>query len=89
MSYPPQQQYVPQPPQKTNGLAVAGFVCSLIPCVSILGLILSAVGLNQISKDPNQGGKGLAIAGLVLGILGSIGWAIYYFAVIAVVSTGY
>lgn len=84
MSYPPQQPYQPQ---KTNGLAVAGFVCSLIPCVSLIGLILSAVGLNQISKDPSQGGKGLAIAGLVLGILGTIGWAFYYFVVIAAVSS--
>ena len=89
MSYPPQQQYVPQPPQKTNGLAVAGFVCALFPCISLLGLIFSAVALNQIGKNPNQGGKGLAIAGLVIGIIFTSFYAFYYFAVMAAVSTGY
>ena len=45
----------PGPPEtnrKYNGLAIAGFICSFL--VSLLGLILSIVGLNQIKK---QGGK--------------------------------
>jgi hypothetical protein len=66
-----------QPPQKTNGLAIAGFVTSLA-CCSPVGIILSAIGLNQISKDPNQKGKGLATAGLIIGILFFIFTIIYY-----------
>lgn len=53
----------PGPPEanrKYNGLAIAGFICSFL--VSLLGLILSIVGLNQIKKQGGKG-KGLAIAG--------------------------
>ena len=60
--------FQPQVPQKTNGLAIAGFVTSLA-CCSPVGIILSAIGLNQINKDPNQKGKGLATAGLIIGIV--------------------
>lgn len=69
MSYPPQQPYVPQPPQKTNGLAIAGFATSFLAlCCWFLpvGLVLSIVALVQINKNPQQGGKGLAIAGIVI-----------------------
>lgn len=66
---------------KTNGLAIAGFIlglfsmptfcccCLHIPCAT-LGLIFSSIALAQISQNPLQGGKGIAIAGLVLSILG-------------------
>ena len=54
-------------PQRMNGFAIAGFVLSFF--VSILGIIFSAIGLKQI-EDRNEDGKGLAIAGLVLGIVG-------------------
>ena len=64
-------EFQPVQPPKTNGMAIAGFVIALL-CCSPLGIIFSAIGLNQIGKDPSQGGKGLAIAGLVLGILGMI-----------------
>jgi len=66
--------------RKTNGMAVAGFVlgllslpglccCCLTPC-SILGLIFSCIALSQIHRNPTQGGKGMAIAGIILSILG-------------------
>ena len=88
MSYPPQQPYVPQPPQQTNGLAIAGFVTSLL-CCGPVGLVLSIIGLNQINKNPSQGGKGLAIAGIVIAAVGMIFGFIYYVAVIAVATSGY
>lgn len=60
---------------KNNGLALAGFVVSmlsLLMCTAAVtgpvGLVLSAVGLVQINKsNGTQGGKGLAIAGVVIG----------------------
>lgn len=65
------------PPQKTNGMAIAGFVTALA-CCSPVGIILSAIGLSQISKDPSQKGKGLATAGLIIGIILLIFSVIYY-----------
>lgn len=49
--------------ERTNGLAIAGFISSFF--ISLVGLILSIVGLNQIKKT-NERGKGLAIAGIVI-----------------------
>ena len=63
--------------QQTNGLAVAGFVVSLVSflccCggISIVSLILSIVGLTQ-SKKINDSGKGLAIAGIIISAIGII-----------------
>jgi peptidyl-prolyl cis-trans isomerase B (cyclophilin B) len=57
-------------------MAIAGFVVALL-CCSPLGIVFSAIGLNQIGKNPSQGGKGLAMAGLIIGIIGVIGWILY------------
>lgn len=57
-----------------NGLAIAGFSSAVVGVFlfsilfSTVGLILSAVAMSQIKKK-NQGGMGLAIAGLVVGIV--------------------
>lgn len=64
-------------PQRTNGLAVTGLIlgivslltaccCSGLP-FNVLGLILSAIALAQISRQPDvYSGKGIAIAGLIV-----------------------
>jgi len=70
--------FQPMQPQRTNGMAVAGFVLSVLCCTSPLGIIFSAIGLNQIDKDSSQGGKGLAQAGLIIGIVGVVGWILYF-----------
>ena len=64
-----------------NGNAIAGFVMSLVglfPLViigSIIGIICSSVALHGMSKSPNKKGEGLAIAGLVISIIGFLGWS--------------
>ncbi|MBD5636979.1 MAG: zinc-ribbon domain-containing protein [Clostridia bacterium] len=52
-----------QPSNKTNTLAVIGFVFSFL--ISIVGLICSIIGLQQCNQT-KEGGKGLAIAGIVI-----------------------
>lgn len=59
------------PVNETNPLGLAGFICSLIGLVSVgilspVGLILSLVALG---RQP----KGFAIAGVILGLLGTCG----------------
>ena len=80
--YPNQQQqtgYSNAP--KMNNFALIGFVLSVTYCASTVGFILSIVGLVQINKDPyNQKGKGLAIAGIVLGAIGMIISILFGFA---------
>ena len=60
-------------PSKNNSLALAGFIVSLCSLfislwglTAIVGIILSSIGLGQIKKT-NENGKGLAIAGIIIG----------------------
>ena len=73
---PMYQQPMYQPAPRTNGFAIASFVCSLL-CINILGIIFGHVAISQINRT-NEGGKGLAIAGLILGYLSLVGWIIIY-----------
>jgi len=68
---------------KTNGSALTGFILSLIGLIffgfilGVLAIIFSAIGLGKINKDSSKWkGKGLAIAGLIIGIVDIIGWLI-------------
>jgi len=57
---------------KNSPLAVVAFVLSLlffIPILPIIGTILGIIALVVISKNPNQKGKGFAIAAIIIGIL--------------------
>lgn len=68
------------PPQpKMSGLAVASLVCSLFICCPIVTLIGPLLGLSaiiSISANPaERRGKGLAIAGIIIGILTTALWA--------------
>lgn len=74
-------QFAPQPPKGSNGLAIAGFVLGLlgflgswIPVINVVGIILGVIGVVLagvgLSKSRSIGsGRGLAIAGLILGVL--------------------
>lgn len=78
---------------KNNGLAVAGFVLSLvgiIPCFwafqlpGLLGVIFSAIGRSQIRRSGGtQKGGGLATAGLVIGILLLVVAVVFVVAIVA------
>jgi hypothetical protein len=60
-------------PQDTNGFAIASLVCALVGIVvlvigPLLGIIFGAIGLKQIPRL-GQSGRGLAIAGVILGAI--------------------
>lgn len=67
------------PPAKSgNTPAVTSLVLGILMCIpavtSILAIVFAVMGLRK-AKDGKTGGKGLAIAGLILGIIGLIGWS--------------
>jgi hypothetical protein len=64
---------------KTNVLAIVGFILAFV--VTVAGIIVSAIALKQI-KQTGEGGHGLALAGVILGIVFSIFWIIYFVVVI-------
>ncbi len=73
----------PQQPKQTNGMAIAALVCGIVGVVgcflgyfafvslalSVVGIVLGVKGMN-VAKTTGAG-KGLAIAGLVCGIVGA------------------
>lgn len=73
-----QMAYSPvQPVAQTNSMAIAALVSSLV--MAPLGVVFGHISLSQIRRTGEQG-KGLAIAGLVIGYLGT---ALLLFYVIA------
>ena len=68
---------------RINGMALTGFILSLVGLFifgfifGVLAIIFSAIGLAKIKKDPAKWkGKGMAIAGLVIGIVAILAWLI-------------
>ncbi|WP_435769816.1 DUF4190 domain-containing protein [Nocardioides sp. SYSU DS0651] len=58
-------------PPKTDGISVASLVLGLLCCTAPIGLILGFVGLSR-TKGGKRKGRGLAIAGTVIGALATI-----------------
>lgn len=86
----PQSTQEQQPPviqqvyqtTRTSGLAVASLVLGIIGFffapLSILAVIFGGVAVSQTGKDSNLGGRGMAIAGLVLGTVIVVLWIIAF-----------
>jgi hypothetical protein len=68
-----------QPVGPTNGLAVAALVLGIVWAFwigSALAIVFGHVALGQI-RQRNQSGKGMAVAGLVLGYVGAGTFALF------------
>jgi hypothetical protein len=70
----------PQPgmvPQRTSAAAVTSLIFGIVGCAVITGIIAIITGIIGISatKNPNVKGRGMAIAGLILGLIGTIAGA--------------
>lgn len=76
--------YAPAPQQKTNTLAIVSLVLAFV--VSLGAVICGHIALSQIKKTGEQG-RGLAIAGLVLGYIGLVGGLIWIIAVFSIFAT--
>ena len=82
--------------QKTNGTAIAGFVCSIVGIffagliMGILGISLGVTARKHIQVFENEKGKGLATAAIIIGII-DIGFVILgtIFTVFMALAFGY
>lgn len=61
-----------------SALAVSSLICSLLFCIpfvtSAVGLLLGIVGVAITGPMGRRSGRGIALAGLILGVLGLFGW---------------
>ena len=69
----PKVNYTVPASSTSNGLAISGFICSLIffpiglgVLTAIAGLVLSIFGLSSAKKLPDNKGHGLALAGVII-----------------------
>ena len=79
--------YQPPAVPGSNGLAIAALCCGLagiVPIAAVVAIVLGAVALNQLHQRV-QRGRGMAITGIVLGVLWLLAWAVF---VVAAVLTG-
>lgn len=67
--YAQQQPYNPPKTDKSNPIAVVGFVLSFF--VTIAGLICSIIGYNK-AKNEGLDHKGLALAGIIISVIGMV-----------------
>ena len=72
----PAAAYRPAQQQQTPGNAVASLVLGILGLIfcpiicSVVAIILGQQAKQQIARDPNLGGAGLAQAGYIMGIVG-------------------
>jgi uncharacterized protein YacL len=79
-----QQPYGQAGPAKYNVLAIVSLVSAFF--VSLVAIITGHIALSQIKRTGEQG-RGLAIAGLVLGYIGFVGGIIIAIVVFAVLAS--
>ena len=77
---------------ETSGLAVASLVLGVLwlgGAGSLLALIFGAVAMHQIKRSRGTlSGKGMAVAGLVLGIIGTIPAVLFWLMFLGFFSLG-
>lgn len=77
MAYGQDPYYAPPMMTRTSGMAIAGFVLSFF--CALLGLIFSCIGLSEVKKSGGTvTGEGLAIAGIIISILGFLLSIVYW-----------
>ncbi len=68
------------------GLVLGFFCCGLPFVISPIAIYYASKAKRQIAMNPNLGGSGKAVAGLVMGIIGSVflGFFVIYIGIIAI-----
>lgn len=85
--------YVPGAIMPTSKLAIWSLVCGCLSLLcslftSVPAIILGHMSLSEIKKNPGMQGKGMALAGLILGYVFTTLIIIYIISIIVLVSMG-
>lgn len=76
----------PAPAGSTEPLAIWSLVLSLVglmgfccggPMLGIAAVVCGHLGLSKINANPHLQGRGLALAGLIIGYIAIVSWALY------------
>jgi hypothetical protein len=74
------REYTLSPPTRTNGFAIASLICGILGCIpfvsGILAVIFGILGIKK-TNQPGYGLKWMAVVGIILGLLGIVGWATF------------
>jgi hypothetical protein len=70
----------------TNTLAILALVASFV--ISPAGLIMGVIARQQI-RQRHEGGDGLALAAINIGVIGTVGYLLFCIGLFADTSTGY
>jgi hypothetical protein len=75
--------------RRTNSLAIASLCCAIGQCIAgpfagVAAIVLGAMSLKQIQVS-SEDGRGMAMTGLVLGIVGLFAFVIIILLVIALI----
>src|SRR6266550_1464930 len=71
--------YSMPPQRKASGAAIAALIFGILGCVPLItGLIAIVCGFIGIrtTRDPRYSGRGMAVAGLILGLLSVVIWGV-------------
>lgn len=71
--------------QKWNVLAIVAFVISLLS-FNVIAIVLGAIALNQIKKTGEKG-RGLALAGIIIGAVSIVLYVILFITIFAVAAS--
>lgn len=67
-------------PARTSGMAITSFVCAILGCCpfipSLLAVLFGVGGMVAVSRNPMLRGRGFAVTGLILGVLGLAAWGL-------------
>ncbi|WP_217371877.1 DUF4190 domain-containing protein [Spirosoma rhododendri] len=72
------RQRMRQSGSTVSGLAIASLVCGILAffllgiVLGILAIIFGGVALSKIRKNPEVSGRGMAVAGMILGIVATV-----------------
>jgi uncharacterized paraquat-inducible protein A len=78
--------------QSYHGFAVTSMVLGILALptacfgivLGIVAIVFAAIANNGMAKSRNYEGKGMATAGMIMGILAAVGWTIIYVIIIIV-----